>query len=462
MKFTSLILFFLMLSTLSCTQPYRVRDDISKTVTANKTAKGHLAWEGSLSHPSRVFSNWLLTGTPSPEVCEALKERSNAELTIFESEIKNDTFNPVVGECKVELVEKIDTYWETHQKIADSIVMDFQFPEDVQLRDTSGGYYAWKGDVQNKEVVLTFDDGPSGDYTEKILEILRKASAKAMFFHMGRNVYTRPDIVKKVAAEGHSIGSHTMTHQCLAQTELCGQKNAEVKVGGRVLTPAESLQEIMGGHKALLDVLGWADPFFRFPYGYSTPELKKFLTFNSIAEFNWSIDSNDWKEQHPQDLVDGTMAQVNSAGRGIILLHDVQHRTAVALPLLLRTLYEQGYSIVLLKPKDETIRTKPLLLPPEPPPPPPEPTPAPAPEPSPAPEPNPNPEPVPTPEVPPVPNPEPTTNPEPVPEPKPEPAPQPTPETPIPSPEPSNPAPVPPPPTNGNNPPPPPPKIIRK
>jgi peptidoglycan/xylan/chitin deacetylase (PgdA/CDA1 family) len=128
---------------------------------------------------------------------------------------------------------------------------------------------------------------------------------------------------------------------------------------GKILTYEEGVAEIQGGHQAIYDVLGWVDPFFRFPYGEASLELKDYLRKHSTGEFLWNVDSEDWKNKldngspnTPQTVVDNVIAQLKPRGRGIILFHDIQRRTAEALPLMLKRLKEEGYQPVLLQPKD--------------------------------------------------------------------------------------------------------------
>lgn len=118
----------------------------------------------------------------------------------------------------------------------------------------------------------------------------------------------------------------------------------------------EATDEIKSGHQALYDVLGWADPFFRFPYGESSTELRKFLNENSTAEFAWNIESEDWRAKPIDRYINNVLGQLEAKGRGIILMHDIQRRTAEALPQLLRELYSRGFSVVTLRSVDPADR----------------------------------------------------------------------------------------------------------
>jgi peptidoglycan/xylan/chitin deacetylase (PgdA/CDA1 family) len=154
-----------------------------------------------------------------------------------------------------------------------------------------------------------------------------------------------------------SIGSHSVDHKCLPANAVCTHSN-----GGTPLTFAQAVAEITGGHRAVYETLGWVDPFFRFPYGEYSPELKQFLSDHGTAEFFWTIDSEDWKNQTPQQMVDNTFHQLDALGRGIILFHDIQRKTAETLPLILSELYFKGYSVVGIRSSNPNDRRNSKLL----------------------------------------------------------------------------------------------------
>ncbi|MEN0058884.1 MAG: polysaccharide deacetylase family protein, partial [Bdellovibrio sp.] len=148
------------------------------------------------------------------------------------------------------------------------------------------------------------------------------------------------------------VGSHSVTHPCLGGSSSCRRAN------GRVYSYSQAVSEIQGGHQAVYDVLGWVDPFFRFPYGESSPELKNYLRQAQVAEFFWSIDSEDWKATSNRQLLDKVWAQLDARGRGVILFHDIQRRTAEIMPQFLSELYYKGYSVVQIQPADPEARYK--------------------------------------------------------------------------------------------------------
>ncbi len=185
--------------------------------------------------------------------------------------------------------------------------------------------------LQDKEVVLTFDDGPWPGNTEKVLKALADQCTKAIFFNIGKHASWHPEILKKVVAAGHTVGSHTWSHKDLTPMTLEDGK-AEIEKGIAALS-------ISLGNKPV-------DPFFRFPALRHPPELMKYLATRNIAIFSTDMDSFDFKMRKPEQVVSSVMAKLAKHGKGIVLMHDFQHATADAAPELLKQLKAGGYKIV--------------------------------------------------------------------------------------------------------------------
>lgn len=345
----------------------QIGQSVREAVKVNQEAQSLVEWEYSEANPEALFAKWrheFMVDSSKREklqsdICAELRSLDGLSLSIFENEVRDENNRALLSSCKEEILAKIDSHFDEEREAMAvpghalkplRAQNNFTFPDNVQKRDTNSGYFAVTGDVVRKEVVLTFDDGPNGIYTDAILKALRDVNAKAIFFHMGKAVRANPDVVKRVAADGHAIGTHSSTHACLGTSRSCRSTN------GRNLSFDEAVTEIKGGHQAVQDVLGWVDPFFRFPYGEASPELKSFLKKNSVGEFFWAIDSNDWRAQTNENLLNTTLQAIEARGRGIVLFHDIQRRTAEIMPQFLRELYTRGYSIVLLQAADPSAR----------------------------------------------------------------------------------------------------------
>ena len=190
--------------------------------------------------------------------------------------------------------------------------------------------------LQEKEVVLTFDDGPWPGTTKAVLDALANHCTKATFFTIGKHAMYHPDILKQVAAAGHTIGTHTWSHVDLSK-----------------LQPDQAKEEIEKGFSAVKLALAAAPgSFFRFPQLKGPPEMEAYLGSRNIGIFSTDIDSFDFKHgKKPEAVVKTVMERLEKKGKGIVLMHDFQKVTSIALPALLAELKAKGYKVVHLKSK---------------------------------------------------------------------------------------------------------------
>lgn len=210
--------------------------------------------------------------------------------------------------------------------------------------DTTGGpafgleQYKAYDFLQNKEIVLTFDDGPWPTNTKAVLDALASHCTKAVFFPIGKHSLWHPEILKEVANAGHTIGSHTWSHAVLSNKKM---------------TPEKAKEEIEKGFSAVKLALGTASPapFFRFPALQDTPDLLKYLASRNIATFSMDLDSFDFKARRPEQVVKAVMDKLEKKGKGIVLLHDFQQATAKGINALLGELRAKGYKVVHMRPK---------------------------------------------------------------------------------------------------------------
>jgi peptidoglycan/xylan/chitin deacetylase (PgdA/CDA1 family) len=196
--------------------------------------------------------------------------------------------------------------------------------------------------LREHEVVLTFDDGPWPGNTPAVLKALADQCTKALFFPIGKHAMWHPEILKQVAAAGHTIGSHTWSHADLSK-----------------LTIDQAKEEFERGVSTVRAALGEPGAsFFRFPALRDPPEMVNYLGTRNIGIFSTDMDSFDFKIRKPEQVVTSVMTKLKKRGKGIVLLHDFQHSTSLALPELLAQLKADGYKIVQVKTKDP-VRTLP-------------------------------------------------------------------------------------------------------
>jgi peptidoglycan/xylan/chitin deacetylase (PgdA/CDA1 family) len=209
--------------------------------------------------------------------------------------------------------------------------------------DTTGGpgfgfeHFKQLDFLRDKEVVLTFDDGPWPVNTPMVLKALADECTKAIFFPIGKHATYHPEILRQVAAAGHTIGSHTWSHANLNNKKLSEQQQKD---------------EIEKGLSAVKWALGTApSPFFRAPALQHPPAMVTYLGTRNMAIFSCDLDSFDFKTHKSDQVITNVMSKLGKLGKGIILMHDFQKHTAEALPTLLRKLKAGGYKVVVMKAK---------------------------------------------------------------------------------------------------------------
>ncbi|KRQ92397.1 hypothetical protein CQ10_08385 [Bradyrhizobium valentinum] len=187
--------------------------------------------------------------------------------------------------------------------------------------------------LQEREVVLTFDDGPLPKYSNQILDILAAHCAKATFFLVGSQANANPEGVRKVRDAGHTVATHTQNHP-----------------GGMDRMPFErSKQEIEQGIASVTAALGDGTapaPFLRIPGLRRTDEIEEFAAYKGLQLWSADFPADDWRDVSANRVYELAMQRLERKGKGILLLHDIQPRTVIALPRILHELKTRGYRIV--------------------------------------------------------------------------------------------------------------------
>jgi peptidoglycan/xylan/chitin deacetylase (PgdA/CDA1 family) len=185
------------------------------------------------------------------------------------------------------------------------------------------------------EVVLTFDDGPWPPTTPRVLAALANECVRATFFLIGKPASEHPDLVRRIAAEGHTIGHHTWLHRSLMR-----------------IPPGETSEEIDHGiaadEMALHGVATTtpSTPFFRFPGFETTPATLALLQSRRIVVFGTDLWASDWNPMTPKQELKLIIDRLKAVGKGIILFHDPKAQTAAMLPAFLRYLRDNHYRVV--------------------------------------------------------------------------------------------------------------------
>ena len=203
--------------------------------------------------------------------------------------------------------------------------------------------------LDEREVVLTFDDGPSAQTTPKVLDALAAECVKATFFLVGRNAEALPALVKREVAEGHTVAHHSFSHPATTLRNL-SEKAAQEEI----------LRGFEADDKAAYGTTESTPKvrFFRFPGFADTPELVAWLSAQNIGVFGADFWASDWVTMTPEAELALILSRLDKERRGILLLHDTKEQTAAMLPDFLQELKKRGYKIVALAPGTEPAPTR--------------------------------------------------------------------------------------------------------
>ncbi len=181
--------------------------------------------------------------------------------------------------------------------------------------------------VTKPAVALTFDDGPGGEVTDRILDILEHYNARATFFVVGSRIKYYPDNLKRAYDMGCVIGSHTYWHKNLTK-----------------LSEKQIKSELSKTNKKIKEIIGVKAKYVRPPYGSINGAALENLKAPAIL---WSVDTRDWESRNTKSIVGIALKEVEDGA--IILMHDVYETTADAVEQIVPKLIEQGYQLVTIE-----------------------------------------------------------------------------------------------------------------
>lgn len=215
----------------------------------------------------------------------------------------------------------------------------------VMKIDTTGGFevgtkfYPATLPLAPREIVLTFDDGPFGATTDAVLKALAEECVRATFFVIGRNAAARPDQLKRIAAAGHTVAHHSMTHPVLRELPF-EAATADMRAGWQAVD------------RVLYGTAGEAPrtPFFRYPGFAQSKPLTAWLAARNVGVFAADFWGSDWNPSTPEALLAQVLARAEKQGGGIMLLHDIHAHTAAMVGPMLREFKRRGFRIVHMVP----------------------------------------------------------------------------------------------------------------
>jgi peptidoglycan/xylan/chitin deacetylase (PgdA/CDA1 family) len=209
------------------------------------------------------------------------------------------------------------------------VVTPEEFPK------VGGQQYAKNGvlPLAEREIVLTFDDGPLPPYTNSVLQTLAAECVKATFFMVGRQAAANPEVARQVYDAGHVVGTHSQNHPLTFNQMPADRSEMEFNDGLASVTAA------LGETRPVA-------PYFRIPGLLRVKPIEDYLESRRIAIWSVDFDADDWKEIPPEEIIKRALERIEAKRRGVLLLHDVQPATVLALPTLLQELKNRGYKIV--------------------------------------------------------------------------------------------------------------------
>jgi peptidoglycan/xylan/chitin deacetylase (PgdA/CDA1 family) len=196
-----------------------------------------------------------------------------------------------------------------------------------------GPHVAFHAATEPRKLLLSFDDGPDLRGTPLILDELDRRGLKAIFFVTGWRLkgerpedIARRDLVRKIAAHGHLVANHTMSHHNLCQN------------------PTEQAEEIDANSELITETTGVRPFLFRSPYGAFCQSLEAALNARGLTDVGWNLDPQDWKVERDEEAVVGYLTNKLGGlkGRGILLMHDTHLASVYALPRVLDWLAKEN------------------------------------------------------------------------------------------------------------------------
>lgn len=199
----------------------------------------------------------------------------------------------------------------------------------VSFTDQYGDSGAFALTDDENRIILTFDQGYENGYTSKILDTLKEKNVQAIFFLTGDYAKSEPELIKRMIAEGHILGNHSMSHASLP-----------------TLSKDEARNEIISLHSYILNNYGYEMQYFRPPCGEYSEETIDVTRCCGYKTLFWSFAYVDWKQDSQPEPTASLQKLLDSAHGGeILLLHSVSATNAEILGDVIDGFREKGYTV---------------------------------------------------------------------------------------------------------------------
>lgn len=183
-------------------------------------------------------------------------------------------------------------------------------------------------------VAITYDDGPGAE-TNRLLDKLKAKNAHASFMVLAPNADQHPELLKRMKAEGHTIGNHTKSHRQL-----------------NTLSPEQVSQEIDAGNAAIKKATGQSTRWVRPPYGATNATVDQVTRDKGVSQALWDVDTVDWKDRNSEHVCSSAVQGARAGS--IVLMHDIHPTTVDAADCVIDGLRAKGLEPVSL---DRLLRT---------------------------------------------------------------------------------------------------------
>lgn len=180
-----------------------------------------------------------------------------------------------------------------------------------------------KSKQEKKYIAFTFDDGPSKEYTNKILKILKRNNAKATFFVLGTRALENVHLLEQIIKNDCEIGNHTYNHELTIE-----DKESEI------IDSIRKAQNIIYSHTNI------SPRFLRLPGGHVLDDVDTIKSMG-LCYIGWNVESGDWFSENPDDIYMNTKREIQEGC--IVIFHDIYDRSVKALDKLLKDLKKEGY-----------------------------------------------------------------------------------------------------------------------
>ncbi|GGG43360.1 hypothetical protein GCM10011374_02160 [Kocuria dechangensis] len=299
----------------------RWRRILATLVLALVVAVGAVAW----ILPQALASTWQPELHQDPEYPRELLATGDVE----NIPLLGDGSQPF---SRVVLVKQVDGRTVLADPFSDEVLRTVTDEEKLVIGDSP---YVMErfGALADRQLVITFDDGPDAAYTPEVLDVLSAEKVPATFFTVGTNVVKNPDIFQRIIREGHMVGNHTMTHTTAWDDDL------------------RSREELIGTDRVMRSVGSYATPLFRLPTGDPDRKPLPLLQAQQLGylHVDFDLDTNDWSYAPGEEV---PVPELDGKGH-VVLMHDGggdRTETVTALKELIAQAKAEGYTFTTLAP----------------------------------------------------------------------------------------------------------------